>query len=637
MEDNTPSVEMTCKASGRGGKVKMLVTWEGGSFTDHFDITNAMSRARFIKRLLTTHEHLKRDDVEQQLERLAAEFATKAIESEDDEDLGGDDDEILIGLGSDPKTVELFHSGDDATSEAYARIRIHDHFVVYGVRSRSYRNWLRHEFFSRLKRSPTSEHFTSALATIESMALFDGENIPVHLRVAPTTNGVAIDLCDDNWSVVLVTATGWRVVSSEDSPVRYIRKRGMRALPMPVAGGSIHELRPFVNIPSEDGWVLFVCTLASIFTPRGPYVVLTFNGEQGSAKSTTVKRARSLTDPNEAPVRRMPKDDRDLMIAANNSFVQAFDNLSHISPAMSDALCSLATGGGYATRMLFTDDDEVIFNHQRPVFMNGITDFVTRPDLLDRCLILSLPTIPETARRDEKEMDAAFAEARPRIFGAILDAVATGLRRLDGVRIARKPRMADFARWCVAVEPAFGFAPGSFLVAYRRNRDDAIVIALESSVVYTPLQAFMQEHESWSGSAGDLLRLLEARLPDSKGKDGREWPRSGKGMAEALKRIAPALRHVGIEVITGERSSDLSRTRLIQLRRIAMDGMDVMDDVPATSGGGDASIFEGKQASTSEPDPTSGSNINASPAPNVGEQSSRPSRSSNDGNDEEVF
>jgi hypothetical protein len=74
------------------------------------------------------------------------------------------------------------------------------------------------------------------------------------------------------------------------------------------------------------------------------------------------------------------------MIAANNAWVIAYDNLSGITPSLSDALCSLATGGGFATRQNYTDDEEAIFQAERPILINGIDELAIRPDLLDRCV-----------------------------------------------------------------------------------------------------------------------------------------------------------------------------------------------------------------------------------------------------------
>ena len=132
--------------------------------------------------------------------------------------------------------------------------------------------------------------------------------------------------------------------------------------------------------------------MLAVLRPHGPYPVLVLSGEQGSAKSTFSKILRALLDPNAAPLRALPREDRDLFIAATNSHLLTFDNVSGLPSGISDTLCRLATGGGFAVRQLYTDQDEVIFDAPRPVILNGIEDIVTRPDLADRgCSCSSSP------------------------------------------------------------------------------------------------------------------------------------------------------------------------------------------------------------------------------------------------------
>src|SRR5262249_35868902 len=150
---------------------------------------------------------------------------------------------------------------------------------------------------------------------------------------------------------------------------------------------------------------------------------------------------------------------------------------------LSDALCTLATGGGFATRELYTDADEKLFDAVRPVVLNGIEDLATRGDLLDRAINLTLPQIPDERRGDEDDLWRQFEESRPRLLGALLDAVSTALRNRPHVKLAHKPRMADFACWVVAAEPALGWPEGAFLRAYNDNRAAANALALEASVV----------------------------------------------------------------------------------------------------------------------------------------------------------
>src|SRR5262249_15433129 len=158
----------------------------------------------------------------------------------------------------------------------------------------------------------------------------------------------------------------------------------------PDQGGSIDALRHFINVAGRDDFVLVVAWLLAALRPHGPYPLLTISGEQGSAKTVLSKLLRSLVDPNVAPVRALAREERDLMIAANNGHLVAFDNVSTVSPWLSDALCRLASGGSFAIRQLYTDADEMLFDAARPIILNSIEDVVTRPDLTDRALFLML-------------------------------------------------------------------------------------------------------------------------------------------------------------------------------------------------------------------------------------------------------
>ena len=133
--------------------------------------------------------------------------------------------------------------------------------------------------------------------------------------------------------------------------------------------------------------------------PDSPYPVLVLHGEQGSAKSTTARVLKAVVDPSIAPLRTEPRNSRDLMVGAVNNHVMALDNLSRVQPWLSDALCTLATGGGFATRTLYENDEETILNAQRPVILTGIDELARRGDLLSRCIILRLPVIQDSDRR----------------------------------------------------------------------------------------------------------------------------------------------------------------------------------------------------------------------------------------------
>jgi hypothetical protein len=196
------------------------------------------------------------------------------------------------------------------------------------------------------------------------------------------------------------------------------------------------------------------------------------------------------------------------MIAAQNSWVLNFDNMSHLTPALSDALCRLSTGGGFTTREYYTTGEEAVFYAKRPMVLNGISDIATRGDLLDRSIIVSLQNIPEDKRRPEKELDAEFEEAMPKFLGALLTVMSGAMRDIGTTNLKRLPRMADFALWIAAAEKHLGWQDGAFAAVYDVNRADVHKLALESSVISKPILQFIGFERSWEGTAGELLEEL---------------------------------------------------------------------------------------------------------------------------------
>ncbi len=292
--------------------------------------------------------------------------------------------------------ARLFHAPDGT---AYAAVEVDGHRETHAVMGVRFRDWLVIRFLRQQGRAPNSQQLADALNTIRAMAVYDGPEVPVFVRVAGHEGDVYIDLGNSRWDAVRVTPAGYEVVAHP--PVGFVRKAGTAPLPYPEAGGAIDDLRPFLNVGSDEDFALVAAWAAFSLTPWGPYPVLVLQGEQGSAKSTTVRVLRALVDPAVEPLRALPKNERDLAIAAGNAWVLAFDNLSGIRDHVSDALCRLATGGGFATRMLYTDDEEVIFSAKRPIILNGIDDIATRGDLQERSLLATLPAIPEERRREE--------------------------------------------------------------------------------------------------------------------------------------------------------------------------------------------------------------------------------------------
>ncbi|MGH9852507.1 MAG: bifunctional DNA primase/polymerase [Blastocatellia bacterium] len=444
----------------------------------------------------------------------------------------------------------LFHN---AEGRQYASIKINGHIETRLIESTAFLLWLNGAYFEDVGAPLHGEEFSKTVRTLRAIAQFKSGERCVHLRVAEHDGNVYVDLADEQWRIVEITPDTWRVIESTKSPVLFTRRNGMLALPEPIQGGALSELRSLINCEKQtddDAWTLIACWLVMGFHPFGPYPILSVGGEQGSGKSTTSRMLQQLIDPNAGELRGVPKDERDLMIAANNCWLMAYDNLSGVSQEISDRLCRLATGAGFGTRTLHTNDEETIFRAKRPILVNGISDF-HHPDFLDRYVSVYLRQIPDSERRDEKEIWSEFDQAKPRILGALLSGVSYALKNRESVKLDRKPRMADFAIWASAAEAGLGLAKGAFIKAYEGNRAAAHEVALDTSPA-KEIQEFLEQQETlpWEGRASDLLNALNQVLknrgedPDTK----YSWPKQANKLTEVLRRIAPNLRARGFEV-----------------------------------------------------------------------------------------
>jgi hypothetical protein len=436
----------------------------------------------------------------------------------------------------------LFHT---ATGTAFADLLVDGHRETWPIRSKRFRSWLRRRYYEATGSALGAHAISSQLDLLEARAQFDAPERSVHIRVAEHAGHIYLDLADAHWRAVDIGPDGWRVTGSP--PVRFRRPAGMLPLPVPQPGGSIEALWRFLNLTSRHDFVLVVAWLLATLRCGGPYPLLAISGEQGSAKTVLSKMLKALVDPNAAPVRALPREERELMIAANNGHLLAFDNLSGLPAWLSDALCRLASGGSFAVRQLYTDDDEVLFQAARPLLVNGIEDVISRADLADRGIFLTLAPISAQHRRSESELWRAFEIARPRLLGALLDAAVRGLRTLPGVRLASLPRMADFALWATACGTALGPA-GTFARAYDANRRAAVEGILEVDPVAGCVSKLVAERGSWAGTAADLLRAATALAGDDGATRGAAWPKNPAALAGRLRRAQTFLRVLGIEI-----------------------------------------------------------------------------------------
>jgi hypothetical protein len=409
-------------------------------------------------------------------------------------------------------------------------------------------------------RPPSAAALADAMLSLEGHAM-DQPTQEVHLRVAHHEDKIYIDLGDNTGRAVRVDSGGWAITS--ECPLFFRRTALTSPLPIPDAAGSAEELREFINA-TDSSWPLLRGWLVAALTPDIPHAIMLFEGTQGSGKSTAGCLISQVVDPSGAPLRSEPRDPEGWITAAAGSWLVTLDNLSGMPPWLSDCLCKACTGDAMVRRKLYTDSDLVVTSFRRAVVLTSIDLGALRGDLADRLAVVNLEAIPGRARRTDASIHSAFAAARGRIFGGLLNLLAQAISLEPALQIDDLPRLADFARICRAVDLATDTMPGGFEM-YMRQRTTLANDVIESDPLASAIVQLMSEQDQWRGTASALLEHLETQAGLNEGqRRPRMWPSSPKALGGRLRRLAPALSEAGI-LIEHERDTARGRQRLITL------------------------------------------------------------------------
>lgn len=433
-----------------------------------------------------------------------------------------------------------------------ARIEINENGKksVYALSSTKVKRWLSRLYYTHMGKAISDQAFRQAYQLLEAKALFDSPQIDVHLRFASSDGNIIVALCDDNRNVAVVGPDGYEV--GTDSSVKFMDSSYTAPLPLPLKGSNnvLGELQDLLGMENSNFHRLLAFLLCA-FKPGGPYFCLFVEGEQGSGKSFLCLVVKTLIDPSVVPKLRMPDKEQDLMILAKDNHLLLFDNMSGLNPAMSDALCRLATGGGFATRKLYTDEDSQIFYECRPFVCNGITGIATRPDLLERAIPLNIPSIALGGRKTEGEMLESFEKIQPKVLDFLLNATAVALKNFDHTATPTQFRMADAAKWIQAAEPATGLPKGTLLKALEDGQNEVVLEAISANTVAQALYK-IAEAKPYEGTIGNLLVLMKEGLDIV--RYDRKFPSNPAHLSHTLKRYGPGLKKAGINVEFGPKT-----------------------------------------------------------------------------------
>lgn len=407
---------------------------------------------------------------------------------------------------------------------------------------------------------PSQSALSDAMTVLEGVAQSADPRVP-HLRVARDGNRIVIDLGTTDGRCVIVGPDGWERCAK--SPVLFRRSGAMKALPEPVRDGDgLAKLWGLLNL-KEDGARLLTAWLIAAFIPDLPHPILTFRGEQGTGKSYSAKMVIGLVDPSGAPKRTAPRDMKSWATQAFNSWALCLDNVSYIPDWLSDALCRAVTGDGIVDRALYTDDDVVVLEFRRVLALTTIDAGALAGDLAERLVTIELSLISDDNRREEAELDQAFADAHAAILASLFDLLSLVLKALPDVTLTERPRMADFARVLAAVDQAKDW---NALETYKAGARDAVADVLDSEPFAQAVVALVDK----AGPEGQCLTAQQIldQVPTPE-KLPKKWPKDATRAGGQLKRLAPALRTIGIDVDDSKRGPKPKKQRLYQLTATA--------------------------------------------------------------------
>lgn len=439
----------------------------------------------------------------------------------------------------------------DQYRDPYARFKVGDHFEVWPIRDRGFKEWLSGLFYNYTGKGCNDEAMKTALSTCSAKARFDGGGEhELHVRVTEYEGALWYDLGDADWRSIRITADGWEII--RDTPILFRRLLNTGTQAEPVHGGNLDDIFHLVNIEDYNTQVLFKAWVLAAFIPNIPHPAVVIYGPQGSAKTSAFRAIKAILDPGKKLTDTVPGGLSDLVKRLYNQWFSGFDNLSTLPLWASDCFCRAITGDGYSERKLYTNNEEVILTFRRVIALNGINVVATRPDLLDRSILIGLERIEESCRLSEAEVDERMRQLLPGILGGALDLLVRVLKVREDVAqpIKALPRMADFALIGCALTDVIGLGSESFLEIYCENLEAQHQEVIENSPVAMALIKFMEDKTEWFGPPGDLLGELKTIGENDLGISEKSavWPGAPNALTKKMNILKTNLAAIGISV-----------------------------------------------------------------------------------------
>src|SRR5215218_8234009 len=391
------------------------------------------------------------------------------------------------------------------------------------------------------EKAPSNDGLIGARRVLDMLAHKSGDVRELHTRAAYHEGAVFYELAPGR--VVRIDDNGWEL--DPDPPVYFRAIKNLKPLPNPTGGGELEDVTGWVNLKTDKDRRLFLTyvTLAPLAHVQRP--ILQATGVMGSGKSTAGRIVKRLLDPtaNEA----VTIDRRDFLQKAAHCYILMLDNQNSLPEWFQDTLCRLVTGESDSKRVLYTDEDDLVWSMQRAVLLNGINPPSDRGDVQDRTLPIELERLEKRERLPEDDFWMQFSLKHPELLGLVFDALAGALRERHTVKLEERPRLADWALYAAALYESQGWGVATFLEDWKSVEESQQQGTMDGSIVAQAVIFYMKDKDRAELSAAKLHAAIEARAEDELGlQDDKTWPKTGRTLWKRIREVTPLLEVHGI-------------------------------------------------------------------------------------------
>lgn len=470
--------------------------------------------------------------------------------------------EALVKLAARPENTELFFKNQYC--EPYVAVRVGNdrHLEIIKLQSKKYEGYLIKLFYENSNRRILGKDTVNkALNLLEANTLFDDKIIPLNIRVAwgksenrAKLGCIYYDMTDHQGRIIEISPSGWKIISGSDEHVPILFKRHNQTSQVEPATAYnfdiIEQFLNLTNIRDENHRHLLKVYIVSLLVPEIDHVILTTYGPKGAAKTFLLWLIKMLVDPSKPVLLTLLRDIPEFIQQVNHNYLAFYDNVKYIPYWLSDEICKIVTGIGHTKRKLFTDDQDIVFEHHHCVAINGIDVALTEPDAMDRSLFIKLEEIDENNVRKKEDLVREFEQIRSRLLGFIFDILVKAMIIKLTLRLSRLSRMADFTEWGEAISRALGYENMSFIQAYRENRNEQNIVTVEENIVgrilvkfYKSFEAKNKENPIFVGSPEELHKeLINYAEQNDIPINSRQFPAAANILVKKLNAIKSNLK-----------------------------------------------------------------------------------------------